>query len=96
MYCAVCVCVCVCDVQVVRVVGEEASGEFESPLVEELVTSVQTKITNWIVQIYGENVYLRYFLFLLGKNLVSSYVLRRVVLSEVCVIYVALQVLRRT
>ena len=39
------------------VVSEECSGEFESPLVEELVSNVQTKITNWIVQIYGEKIY---------------------------------------
>ncbi len=35
-------------------VKEECSGEFESPLIEELVTSVQERITNWVAQIYGE------------------------------------------
>ncbi len=38
----------------VGVVKEECSGEFESPLIEELVTSVQERITNWVAQIYGE------------------------------------------
>ncbi len=40
--------------QVVGVVREECLGEFESPLIEELVSSVQERITNWVAQIYGE------------------------------------------